>query len=199
VSRLDRLRRDLPTVDLRLHTSDAVVDLRPGGVEAAIRYGKGPFVNSAPLCSDVFAPVCSPRLQITALADLREATLLHVDGRLRPQPLPDWRNWCAKAGAAGIDTEAGQHFPDSLLAVQAAIAGQGVAIVSLVLARDAISAGLLVSPFPTVLAGEIYHFAWAEGLQERTDLTSLRSWFARELKGTQDACGVRLRDLPGSK
>lgn len=183
VSRLDRLRHDLPAIDLRLHTSDAIVDLRPGGVEAAIRYGKGPFVNSAPLCDDVFAPVCSPRLEITTLANLREATLLHVDGRSRPQPLPDWRHWCAKAGAAGVDTEAGQHFPDSLLAVQAAIAGQGIAIVSLVLARDAISAGLLTSPFTTMLAGETYHFAWAEGSRERTAVTSLHSWFARELRG----------------
>lgn len=199
VSRLDKLRRDLPKVDLRLHTSDSVVDLRPGGVEAAIRYGKGPFVNSAPLCTDVFAPVCSPRLEITALADLREATLLHVDGRLRPQPLPDWRNWCAKAGVAGIDTEAGQHFPDSLLAVQAAIAGQGIAIVSLVLAREAIAAGLLTAPFSTVLAGELYHFAWAEGLRERADVASLRSWFEHELKGKRDSVAGSSANLPSSK
>lgn len=182
VSRLERLRRDLPAIDLRLHTSDEIVDLRPGGVEAAIRYGKGPFVNSAPLCGDVFAPVCSPKLGITALADLREVTLLHVDGRRRPQPPPDWRHWCAKAGAAGVDTAAGQHFPDSLLAVQAAIAGQGIAIVSLVLARDAIEAGLLTLPFSTMLAGDSYHFAWAEGSQERSALTSLRCWFTRELR-----------------
>lgn len=181
VSRLDRLRRDLPTIDLRLHTADEIVNLRPGGVEAAIRYGKGPFVNAAPLCSDVFAPVCSPGLKITALADLKVATLIHVDGRRRPLPLPDWRRWCAKAGAAGIDLAAGQHFPDSLLAVQAAIAGQGIAIVSLVLARDAISAGLLISPFATSLAGETYHFTWADGLEEQTDIVGLRRWFAREL------------------
>jgi LysR family glycine cleavage system transcriptional activator len=180
-SRLDALRRELPSIDLRLHPSDALVDLRPGGVEAAIRYGKGPFANAFPLCTDAFAPVCSPALEIAAPEDLRRATLLHVDGRRRPQPLPDWRHWCAEAGIPDVDTASGQHFPDSLLAVQAALAGQGVAIVSLVLVGDALAAGLLEAPFSVALPGETYHFVCAEGLEKRADMVNLRSWFAREL------------------
>jgi LysR family glycine cleavage system transcriptional activator len=180
-SRLEALRRDLPAIDLRLHASDAVVDLKPRGIEAAIRYGKGPFANAVPLCKDSFAPVCSPALKIKSLAGLRRATLIHIDGRRRPQPLPDWRRWCAQAGATDIDTSAGQHFPDSLLAVQAAIAGQGVAIVSRVLASHALRAGLLVAPFPVSLPGDTYHFVCAEGVEERADIVSLRNWFAREL------------------
>ena len=122
-SRLETLRRDLPGIDLRLHASDAVVDLVPGGIDTAIRYGKGPFANAIPLCRDVYAPVCSPALGIATLADLRRATLLHVDGRRRPQPVPDWRRWYEAAGVGDVDTASGQHVPDSLLAVQAAIAG----------------------------------------------------------------------------
>jgi LysR family glycine cleavage system transcriptional activator len=180
-SRLEALRRELPAIDLRLHPSDAVVDLTPRGIEAAIRYGKGPFTNSVALCDDTFAPVCSPRLKIKSLADLRRATLIHIDGRRRPLPLPDWRRWCARAAANNIDTSVGQHFPDSLLAVQAAIAGQGVAIVSLVLASDALRAGVLVAPFPTSLPGDTYHFVCADGVDERADIVSLRNWFTREL------------------
>jgi LysR family transcriptional regulator, glycine cleavage system transcriptional activator len=180
-SRLDALRRDLPAIDLRLHASDAVVDLRAGGIEAAIRYGKGPFVNGAALCSDSFAPVCSPKLGIKTLADLRRATLIHIDGRRRPQLLPDWRRWCEKAKARQIDTDSGQHLPDSLLAVQAAIAGQGVAIVSRVLVSDALRTGLLVAPFSVALPGDAYHFVCAEGLEHRADIASLRNWFASEL------------------
>jgi LysR family glycine cleavage system transcriptional activator len=111
--RLDSLRREFPSIDLRLHASGALVDLRPGGIEAAIRYGKGPFANAFPLCTDVFAPVCSPALKIASAADLRRTTLLHVDGRRRPQPLPDWRHWCEQAGINDVDTESGQHFPEA--------------------------------------------------------------------------------------
>jgi LysR family glycine cleavage system transcriptional activator len=180
-SRLEAIRRELPAIDLRLHASDAVVDLTPGGIEVAIRYGKGPFSNAVVLCNDAFAPVCSPSLKIKTLAHLRRATLIHIDGRRRPQPLPDWRRWCDQAGAPDIDTTTGQHLPDSLLAVQAAIAGQGVAIVSLVLVSDALRTGLLVAPFSVSLPGDTYHFVCADDLEGWADVTSLRSWFAREL------------------
>jgi LysR family glycine cleavage system transcriptional activator len=189
-SRLEELRRELPSIDLRLHASDALVDLTAGGIEAAIRYGKGPFPNGVELCNDTFAPVCSPKLKIKKLADLRRATLIHIDGRRRPLPLPDWRRWCEKAKARDVDTTAGQHFPDSMLAVQAAIAGQGVAIVSLVLASHALRAGLLVAPFTVSLPGDSYYFVCADGLQERPDIVSLRNWLARELRSVETGSRV---------
>jgi LysR family glycine cleavage system transcriptional activator len=179
VPRLTELRRLLPHVDLRLHASDAIVDLRSGGVDAAIRYGKGPFaeVNSVPLRDDVFGPVCSPALALSKLDDLRQATLIHIDGRQVPAPSPDWPRWCAEAGLRDVDTLAGVRFPDSTLAVQAAIAGHGVAIVSLVLVADALDAGLLVAPFVPVPRGETYHFACAPDLETRPDIVALRAWF----------------------
>jgi LysR family glycine cleavage system transcriptional activator len=179
VPRLAELRRLLPDVDLRLHASDAVVALRPGGVDAAIRYGKGPFADAAsiPLRGDVFAPVCSPSWRLSTPQDLRRASLIHIDGRTIPRPVPDWSRWCAKAGLRDMDTQAGPRFPDSTLAVQAAIAGHGVAIVSLVLVADALDAGLLVAPFAPVLRGETYHFACAPDIEKRQDIVALRAWF----------------------
>jgi LysR family transcriptional regulator, glycine cleavage system transcriptional activator len=179
VPRLAELRRLLPDVDVRLHASDAIVELRSGGVDAAIRYGKGPFagVTSIPLRDDVFGPVCSPGLGLSKLGDLRQAALIHIDGRQVPAPSPDWPRWCAEAGLRDMDTQAGMRFPDSTLAVQAAIAGHGVAIVSLVLVADALDAGLLVAPFVPVLRGETYHFACAPDLEARPDIVALRAWF----------------------
>ena len=178
VPRLGELRRLLPDVDLRLHASDAIVELRPGGVDAAIRYGKGPFagVASVPLRDDVFGPVCSPGLGLSVPEDLRQATLIHIDGRQVPAPSPDWPRWCAEAGLRDMDTQAGVRFPDSTLAVQAAMAGHGVVIASLVLVADALAAGLLVAPFAPVLRGETYHFACAPELQTRPDVAALRAW-----------------------
>jgi len=68
-----------------------------------------------------------------------------------------------------------------LLAVQAAIAGQGVAIVSLVLVSHALDAGVLVAPFPVTLPGDGYHFVCAAGLEERADIARLGQWFTREM------------------
>jgi LysR family glycine cleavage system transcriptional activator len=180
-ARLGAIQQEMPSLELRLHHSDTVVALEPGVIDAAIRYGKGLYANAVPLCDDAFAPVCSPALGITKPADLRRARLLHVDGASRPQPLPSWQRWCRKAGVRGVETASGQHFPGSLLAVQAAIAGQGVALVSLVLARDALASKLLVAPFDITLPGERYHFVCAQGIQDRPDIVELRNWLVRAL------------------
>lgn len=176
---MDALRETVPTLNLRLHMSNTVEKLRSGGIETAIRYGSGPFpgVVSVVLCADLLTPVCSPALGISSLDDLRGSTLIHIDGRSRPTPKPDWSRWCAQAGITGVDTDAGPRFPDSMLAVQAAIAGQGVVIVSRVLAADALAAGLLEAPFSQTLAGDAYHFACATGLEQRADIVALRTWF----------------------
>ncbi|GAB4071840.1 LysR family transcriptional regulator [Ancylobacter sonchi] len=179
VPRMGMLRQALPAVDIRLHTSNAVEQLVPGGIETAIRYGRGPFpgVVSVQLCVDELIPVCRPGLGLSSPDDLLDATLIHIDGRSRPKPKPDWSRWCAKAGLTGIDTAAGPRFPDSMLAVQAAIAGHGVVLVSRVLVADALGARLLEAPFSQTLAGDAYHFACATGLEQRPDIAALRSWF----------------------
>jgi LysR family transcriptional regulator, glycine cleavage system transcriptional activator len=184
VPRLPRIQKLLPELDLRLHASDAPVELSPGTIDIAIRYGKGPFpgTDAVALKADAFAPVCSPHLKIHRLADLRQADLIHIDGRTRPRPIPGWRRWCTKASATGIATDAGLRFTDGMLAVQAAIAGQGVVIVSLMLVSDALSSGLLVQPFDVTLPGDTYHFVSALGLWDRSDVATLRQWFQENLK-----------------
>ena len=59
VPRLPRIQKLLPDLDLRLHASDAPVELRPGTIDIAIRYGKGPFAGTeaVALKTDAFAPV----------------------------------------------------------------------------------------------------------------------------------------------
>jgi LysR family glycine cleavage system transcriptional activator len=183
VPRMDALRQAVPAIDLRLHTSNAVEKLRAGEIDAAIRYGTGPFpgIFSEVLCVDRMTPVCSPSLGLTRVEDLRRATLVHVDGRARPALNPDWTRWCAQAGIANLDTDTGPRFPDSMLAVQAAIAGQGVVIASRVLVADALAANLLEAPFSQTLAGDAYHFACASGLEQRADMAALRAWFRASL------------------
>jgi LysR family glycine cleavage system transcriptional activator len=183
VPRLADLRRVLPALELRLHASDQLAELRAGGVDAAIRYGKPPIVgnDAITLCQDYFAPVCSPALKLRRLADLRKANLIHVDGRVAPRPDPSWPRWCEHAGVLGVGTRSGVRFTDTSHAIQAAIGRQGVAIVSLVLARDALESGLLVQPFPPTLQGDPYHFVCAPAATEPAEIAALRTWFKNAL------------------
>jgi LysR family glycine cleavage system transcriptional activator len=68
-----------------------------------------------------------------------------------------------------------------MLAVQAAIAGQGVVIVSRLLASDALAAGLLEAPLGPTLDGDAYHFCCARESESRTDIAGLRTWFQETL------------------
>jgi LysR family glycine cleavage system transcriptional activator len=186
VPRLADLPRVVPGVDLRLQAADAVVELHAGRVDIAIRYGKGPYpgVHATALREDGFVAVCSPQLAMSRAADLRRARLLHVEGRRVPRPAPSWERWCAHAGITGVNTDAGLRFTDGLHAVQAAIAGQGVALTSQVLVSDALASGLLVQPFPFALRGATYHFACAPELAARADIVALRTWFQDRMAAT---------------
>jgi LysR family glycine cleavage system transcriptional activator len=184
VPRLAEIHRVVPGLDLRLHAADAVVALAAGRVDVAIRYGTGPYpgVHATPLRADQFGPVCSPRLGLARAADLRRAKLLHIEGRRVPRPAPTWSRWCARAGFTTVDTSAGLRFTDGLHAAQAAIAGQGIALLSLVLVADALGSGLLVQPFQPTLRGATYHFACAPEIAARPDVVALRAWFQDQLE-----------------
>jgi LysR family transcriptional regulator, glycine cleavage system transcriptional activator len=180
--RLGALQDHLPSMDLRLHASDRIESLHDGTIDVAIRYGRNsaPDTASTMLCADAMVPVCSPALGITGYGDLRGATLIHIDGRAQPDPAPDWVGWCRMAGVE-IDTRNGLHFPDSMLAVQAAIAGHGIVIVSRVLVQSALEGGVLVQPFAQAIEGAAYHFACAAHRGQEPALVALRQWFAVEL------------------
>ena len=183
--RMGELRRLHPEIDLRLHASDEVVELRSGGIEVAIRYGKGPYpgTSSTPLRDDVFAPVCSPRLGISKLKDLRQATLIHIDGCVRA---------AATAGLASVvrARRLNRHRYGRWPTISRQSASDarrhrrtGVALISLTLVADALATGLLESPFKQTLAGETYHFVCAKDVERRsTDIVGLRSWLLRTLR-----------------
>lgn len=183
VPRLTELRRLLPSVELRLHASDEPVDLVPGAVDIAIRYGDGPYpgLNANVLRHDRFAPVCHPALAPRCLDNLRQVPLLHVEGRRVSRLTPDWERWRTVVGPADLATAAGARFNDVGLAMQAAIAGQGVAILSLALVQDARASGLLVQPFEAMLEGAAYHFLAAPGIAHRPEVAALREWLADSL------------------
>ncbi|WP_261300287.1 LysR substrate-binding domain-containing protein [Sphingomonas alpina] len=184
VPRLTELQAMLPSVDLRLHASDELVDLRHGEVDIAIRYGPGgyPNANSVKLIDDVFAPVCSPSLGLTDRSALHRAVLLHIDGRRAPRATPDWPRWCATAQVDGLDVATGPRFTDGGHAIQAAIAGHGIVIVSLILVADALAAGLLVQPFAVVLPGDSYHFVRPLDAPDSPAIAALRSWMMKALR-----------------
>ncbi len=175
-----------PGWDLRLHASDEPVDLHGGQADAAIRYGLGryPGLVSVPLLSDTFTPVCSPHLACQTIAELREATLIHFDwgAGAKTQNPPTWRNWAQASGqTAQIEQASGISFNDESGAIQAAIASQGIALVSRTLVAQELASGALVEPFGPTLEGFRYDLVYPIAADTNPATTALHIWVTTTL------------------
>ncbi|MGL6018833.1 MAG: LysR substrate-binding domain-containing protein [Gibbsiella quercinecans] len=188
VARLAALKVALPDIDLRLHTSVESIDLARKTVDAAIRYRETAedTLASTLLYQDEFILVASPALAIRRLEDLSSATLFHVDNRHVPAAAPTWQHWKTRFGPATLNSEAGVHFTDETHAIQAVVAGQGVAIVSSLLAHDFIRQGVLAAPFTHALPGANYYFVTLAENSEREDISSLRNWLLSQMAQIKD-------------
>jgi LysR family glycine cleavage system transcriptional activator len=185
VPKAARFREINPGWDLRLHASDSAVDLAGGEADAAIRYGlgTGAGLSRTPLMTDRFAPVASPRLGLDRPDDLESATLIHFEWQGGPSAtVPSWRVWVEAAGLEGLDARAGLTFNDETSAILAAVAGQGVALLSLVLVEAELASGALVQPFGPRLDGWRYDFVYPRDAEDRPAVAALKSWIEAEFR-----------------
>jgi DNA-binding transcriptional LysR family regulator len=159
VPRLPRFRKRHPAFEIWISESQAL--LEPGaasGIDIAVRTGDGkwPRVRAERLMDDVLVPVSAPGLaaRLHALPDLARATLLH-DG----DPAATWPDWTEAAGLGKPAWAArGPRLASTLLLIQAAAAGNGVALVPNTLAAAHLKEGSLVVPFQIKFARKLIHW-----------------------------------------
>ncbi len=147
--RLPRFQATHPRIELRILASPDVVDLAAGGADLAVRYGgsREPDVDSIELATDRFLPVASPRLKLRTAADLAAQRLIHFDWHRPATDRPTWSRWLRQTRLRHGDARGGLRFSEEGHAIQAALAGQGVALLSRTLVEDELARGLLVAPF----------------------------------------------------
>ncbi len=179
--RVAAFRRLHPEIGLELHASDQAIALGADAADAAdiaIRYGRGPYPGmlAEPLLSDAFAPVASPRLGPIGAADLDRLAL--IDFRwANDHPLnPTWKNWFAAAGLPWKPRQGQLVFSDEGHAIQAALAGQGIALLSLELVADDLAAGRLMQPFGPSLPGHTYHLVRSAGHTPTAHVEAALAW-----------------------
>jgi len=188
VPRLDRFTAAHPGLDVRLDASTRLADPLREDIDVCIRYGPGnyPGLHVECLMAEEVVPVCSPALLkgpdgLRAPTDLCKHVLLHVDAPIGDNNLPDWPMWLAAAGVTNCDVSRGPRFTMASMAVQVAIAGQGVALAGSVLVADDIAAGHLVKPFelsfPTKFS---YYVVCSPATAEQTRVVAFREWLRTE-------------------
>ena len=189
VPRLERFRSLHPDIEIRIDGTDRRVDLAHGEADVALRYGPGGYagVRTDRLFGQSNTPVCSPQLlrgenALRRPEDLRHHTLLHVDWK---DAEASWRMWLLAAGLTDIDPALGPRFTMETMAVQAALDGQGVALVGDMLVADELAAGRLVRPFDPGLSTPLtfsYYLLSATDGQEQPKVKAFRDWLLKEVE-----------------
>ncbi len=173
---LDTFKCERPAVDLRIETSATVLDLDREELDAAIRYGIGPWpgLTASKLCDVIAAAVCAPGLvkgdRLRSPAALAEYPLI----RLRDQPDP----WERTAEFLSIELPRERLVFDSYFAcVRAAEKGLGIAVAIFPTTAPAVVEGRLVTPLPfRVRTRAKFHFVCRRQDAARPALLVLRDW-----------------------
>jgi LysR family transcriptional regulator of beta-lactamase len=179
--RLSEFEAQHPQIELRLQTHNNRLDLATETVDAAVRFGDGAWrsVEATPLQAAPLTPLCAPALAATLHGpdDLRRCTLL------RSFRGTEWPAWFAAAGCQPAPAARGPQFDSSVLMVQAALAGAGVALAPASMFARELSAGHLARPFALEVDSGRYWLTRSLGREPSAAFEAVRAW----LTGAADA------------
>lgn len=200
VPRLPRFAAAHPGIAVRLSSDDDAVD-REGDMPGigpfdprdatsivAIRYGRGNYagLRVEKIFAPTYVPVCSPGLPsagrpLAVPDDLRHHVLIHDETIADEDLPPGWQQWLAQAGVSGIDAGRGLRFSNAILAVEAALDGQGVALALSPLVEADVAAGRLIRPFALNISSPYaYWLTMPEMLIGRASVGAFRAWILAE-------------------
>lgn len=139
--RLTDFSRRHPEIQLELQPAIELANVAGAEVDLAIRYGKGPWpkVHATRFLAEQLSPVCSPELKATTLA---QAPLLMSRSH---QPF-EWDDWSARHGV-NLAPHPQVMLHDYNIVVEAAVAGQGLAMGRRRLIQRHLDQGRLVQAF----------------------------------------------------
>lgn len=203
IPRLADFQAAYPDIDIAVDAFDNVSDLETGQLDIAIRRLRGDHALASTqgtrfLFSEQITPVFSPAwLQSgrapTGLDDLPRCVWID-DVRLETAPpiaranlqALSWAGWYAGLGQPMPEPARWLRFNYTYQVMQAAVAGQGVAMGQIGLIRDLLAAGTLIAPLPQRLdAGYGYYLAVRPSAQNRPEVQAMFGWLQQQFAAWQ--------------
>jgi len=186
---LPKWRKAHPKIPLEIIGTDAVLDLRAGDADIAIRYARQIPLDLADkeIFRDTFFPVCSPKLlakgkhPIRRAADLLRYPLIHFDWMNRAPDAPTWSRWLSTARS--IDPDIPEinkvwdlSFREELHAIDAVAAGEGIAILSDIVVGQELKTGGLVKAHDLSLPGYSFYVVHVPNHPEQLSIEAFSTW-----------------------
>jgi LysR family transcriptional regulator, glycine cleavage system transcriptional activator len=188
VPRLPAWRAAHPGIRLEVIGTDVVLDLRSDECDLAIRCAETPPAvgEVQPLLWGEFLAVCSTKLlpggePLRNLADLRHHTLIHYYWSPAASHPGTWRWWLNRARSQSPAvpelSECEQlSFREELHAIDAVLAGQGIAIIHDVLIAKELETGALTRAVEASAPGPGYFLTYDAGHPRRTLIEHFGGW-----------------------
>ncbi|TCL74648.1 LysR substrate-binding domain-containing protein [Rhizobium sp. BK251] len=175
-----------PNIAVRLSTSDTLVDFAREAVDVGIRSGKGdwPGLRADKLMDVHFTPMLSPALAESIGGVHEPADLLKL--RIFDLTDPWWHQWLEAAGVstAGLGTRTTSFYGAQAYEAAAAVAGQGVAILTPDFYPEELATGKLFRPFELQCTdGRGYWLAYPENRRNVPKIKAFRNWILNEMPG----------------
>lgn len=182
--RISRFHALHPDIDLQIQASDRAIELTGQTFDIALRYGRGPYpgFNAQAMLTDEYAPVSNPLLQVRDLSALGSVPLIHFEWARESADNPTWQKWLDQAGLSGTALHGQLRYSDEGHAIQAAVAGQGIALLSLALVADELAAGHLIQPFGPSITGYTYHLLTPAGKEPSVWVQDVADWLRGEFE-----------------
>lgn len=187
VRNMASFQKERPDVDIVLDTDCRLVEFRTGQAVIAIRHSavktEWPRVHSRQLTASNMVPVVAPHLMSTPChdpSDLLRFPLLHEESR------DLWQNWFAAAGVTE-SIQKGTVYTDGGLVLQAALQGEGIALMDDFFVRQHLAVGRLIQPFEHSIPHGAYWLV-ARNLNHLPDTAAaFVEWIVKLLDGVETA------------
>jgi len=177
-----------PGVDVRISAGNGLSRLDHDGVDLAVRYQPVDSPGGVRLFGETVFPVCAPRLRrdagasLATPADLGRQTLLRMEPH-GTSPLQDWGLWLHAHGLGDLQPAGVLHFSSYDQLIQAALAGQGVALGRSPLIDRLLAQRKLVAPFADRVASpRNYVVIVAAGAAGRPEVAHFAAWLTAEAR-----------------
>lgn len=188
IPRLHRFRATHPEISVRLNVTGRVVDLHQEDIDCAIRHRRDDLhgLHAVLLARQSMIVVCSPTLlngrkKLRGPADLVHHALLR-------EPEVDWQPWLVANGVADPDMSRCIMIDDHGMVIEAAVAGQGVALVRDFLVADKLASRVLIKPFemtpPPNPPNFDYFLVCRKSAADQPKIKAFHDWVMAEAKAT---------------